>query len=516
MNATRMRPSFSPPTLPISRTEAAATGKNDKIASMSRDDAPPGIAPADHLYRGFPAFSAWGKLPAGDADLWNRFAAGLAQRRQQASPESLQHAVEVAVRAAALDTGALEGLYYVDRGFTMTVAVQGLAWQQMVEERGAGVRELFEAQLAAYELVLDAVTQTLPITEAWIRALHETLCAPQKMYRVLTDQGWQEQELPKGQYKNRPNHVHLTDGTVHAYAPVDQVATEMHRFIEQIRTPEFESAHAVLQASYCHYAFVSIHPFADGNGRVARALASTFFYRAQSIPLLIFGNQRPTYLDALALADHRDYAGVIEFFRDRGFDTMQLVAESLMTAAAPKLEYQASRINRAAKIWKELSDYDLRIISDRILRELRKIFQARVVNLKSQGLSTSVWDSPAMDEFSVWDPPVMEEFSLWDDPPVMGEFLIPGYKRASTDKTLILWSQTPQPTSIRLNLSIFWSLRPHLFPFLICVRENEDRLEARLEDITPELTPIFLRRLDQWVQRQLAQMLTELARQADA
>ena len=150
---------------------------------MSEDSArteSPGIAQADRLYEGFPDFSAWGELSPEDADLWSRFAANLAERRREASPETLKAAVEVAVRAAALDTGAIEGLYSVDRGFTMTVAFQGLAWQQMIDERGAGVRELFEAQLAAYELILDAVTRDRPITEVWIRNLHETLCAPQR------------------------------------------------------------------------------------------------------------------------------------------------------------------------------------------------------------------------------------------------------------------------------------------------------------------------------------------------
>jgi Fic family protein len=450
----------------------------------------PGIAQADHLYRGFPDFSAWGELSAGDADLWSRFAASLEVRRRTASPESLKNAVEVAVRAAALDTGAIEGLYSVDRGFTMTVAVQGLAWQQMVEERGAGVRELFEAQLAAYELVLDAVTHKLPITEAWIRALHETLCAPQKTYRVLTDQGWQEQELPKGQYKTRPNHVRLTDGTFHAYAPVDRVADEMHRLIEQIRIPEFESAHPVLQASYCHYAFVSIHPFADGNGRVARALASTFFYRAQSIPLLIFANQRPAYLDALAAADRKKYEEVISFFLDRGTDTMQLVTESLMTAAAPKPEDLASRLNKTAKIWRDLSDFELKTLSDRVLREIKEIFEASVAALKTPTLLVSVSD-----------------YKVWGDTPY-------GYKRAAA-ATLTLSSQASR-SRIYFSVSIFWSQRPKAFPLLIRANGSADQLEARLADVSPELAPSFRLRLDQWIHRQLALMLTELARKINA
>lgn len=308
--------------------------------------APTTVESADSLYRGFPDFATWGPLQPEDVDLWNRFAESLEERREAATPEALKASIDVAIRAAALDTGAIEGLYTVDRGFTMTVAVQGLAWEQMIEERGADVRQLFEAQLAAYELVLDAATHKLPITEAWIRALHETLCAPQKTYRVLTSGGWQEHELPKGLYKAQPNHVRLKDGTFHAYAPVDQVSTEMHRLIEQLRSPEFEAAHPVLQASWVHYAFVAIHPFADGNGRVARALASVYFYRACSIPFLVFANQKPAYLDALHTADLGVLRPLLVFFRDRGIDTLQLVSENLRTgeAVAKELQLLASRL----------------------------------------------------------------------------------------------------------------------------------------------------------------------------
>jgi Fic family protein len=129
--------------------------------------------------------------------------------------------------------------------------------------------------------------------------------------------------------------VLLKDGTVHAYAPVDLVSSEMYRLLEQTRRPEFEAAHPVLQASYVHYAFVVIHPFADGNGRVARVLTSVFFYRACSIPFLVFVNQKPGYLEALHAADLADDRPLLIFFRDRGIDTMQLVIERLLTTAAP-------------------------------------------------------------------------------------------------------------------------------------------------------------------------------------
>ena len=339
--------------------------------------APTSIESADRLYQGFPDFAAWGPLAPEDRDLWDRFAASLEGRRREASPETLKQAVDVAVRAAALDTGAIEGLYDVDRCFTMTVAIQGLAWEQMIAERGAGVRDLFEAQLRAYELVLDAATRHLSITEAWIRGLHEVVCAPQETYRVLTSQGWQEQDLPKGQYKTQPNHVRLKDGAFHAYAPVDSVSSEMHRLIEQIQTPGFEAAHPILQASYIHYALVVVHPFADGNGRVARALASVFFYRAYSIPLLVFASQRLAYFDALHTGDLGNSRPLLEFFRDRGIDTMQLVTEGLITEEAPSLEGVAERIKTRIGSTTELSPEELRDIAARLHFEAAEVFERR-------------------------------------------------------------------------------------------------------------------------------------------
>jgi Fic family protein len=452
---------------------------------------PPGIEQADSLYQSFPDFAAWGELTFSDIDLWDRFAANLNERRQSATPEALQSAVEVAVRAAALDTGAIEGLYSVDRGFTMTVALQSLAWEQAIEERGAGVRELFEAQLEAYELVLDAVTRKEPISEIWIRTLHEVLCAPQKTYRVLTSLGWQEQELPKGQYKTRPNHVRLTDGTFHAYAPVDRVPEEMHRLLEQMRTPEFEAAHPVLQASYCHYALVVIHPFADGNGRVARALASIFFYRRQSIPLTIFTNQRIAYLESLRAADLGDFKPVISFFRDRGIDTMQLVLENLMTARAPGPETAASRIKGLLYPGRDLSLEELDSIAVRLLKNIEE----RVKNLfKSLEL-----------------PPTLSlEVASAED----ANAALPGYRRPLTTNRKALSLIRIRTASVA-RASVYAHVRVLVAvnqsdPFKLLVEEmgSPDHLEIRLEDVYPELSKVLELRLAGWTQRLLGRLLT--------
>ena len=440
--------------------------------------ASPPLESADSLYPGFPDFTSWGPLQPEDKDLWSRFAASLDERRKAVSPEALKAAVDVAIRAAALDTGAIEGLYTVDRGFTMTVAVQGLAWEQMIEERGAGVRELFEAQLAAYELVLDAVTHRLPITEAWIRALHETLCAPQSTYRVLTASGWQEHDLPKGRYKTQPNHVLLKDGTYHAYAPVDQVSAEMHRLVEQLRSPEFEAVHPILQASWVHYAFVAIHPFADGNGRVARALASVYFYRCCSIPLLVFANQRPVYLDVLHAADLGELRPLLRFFRDRGIDTMQLVSETLQTTYAGAPEDLSRRVRDLLAL-RALSAEELQFLAARLVDDIQERFETRFSQL---GLSSHL--------------------------------RLRAYPAGVTDqKVFDIAGRTA-------NVATHWGVKvivvdpPDPFHFRVAATRGEDSVLVRLEDVYPELSDALQLRLDAWVQRQLAQMLAEIEKQS--
>lgn len=399
--------------------------------------------------------------------------------RETAPSEALRNSAEIAVRAAAMDTGAIEGLYTVDRGFTMTVASQAFAWEHALEEKGEKVRELFEAQLEAYELVIDAVTRKLPISEAWIRALHEKVCAGQPTYRVLTDQGYQEQELPKGSYKTQPNHVRLADGSLHPYAPVDLVPSEMHRLLEQIRTPEFESAHPATQASYIHYVFVVIHPFADGNGRVARALASVFFFRAHSIPFLVFANQRKPYFDALHQADLGQIQPLLTFFLDRGIDTLQLVIDHLLTVEAPGPESIAARI---------------RLIDEVAL----KLLEAAKGQIKTQ--------------FEKLELPYYLDLYLDLTDNLMVSYQ--DYRQAMDFTSLAVAIEDTERQITRETDILALIARDMDYPFPLCLAEAEgsdDDLEARFEDVHPEISEGLRLRLANWCSRLLGRMLKDFS-----
>ncbi|WP_181125694.1 Fic family protein [Rathayibacter sp. AY1B7] len=300
------------------------------------DDASPVTDP----YTPFPSFEEWEGRGA-DVALVDTFAEMLASERADVPGELWQRMLDITNKWAAVDTGAIENLYEVDRGFTFTVAATTVAWARIPEQKGDEVARVIADQLAGYEHVLDAATQNVPISEYWIRGLHEVLCRSQETYRVLTSVGWQERPLQTGAYKRDPNNpLNLASNRVHSYASPNDVVPEMNRLIQELRSTRFHDAPPVVQAAYAHYAFVCIHPFPDGNGRVSRALASVYLYRAYGVPIVIFSDQKARYLDSLEAADAGRGGRFTTFFRDCVIDTINLIRTELESARTPDVADQ--------------------------------------------------------------------------------------------------------------------------------------------------------------------------------
>ena len=295
---------------------------------------PTGVQRADAQYQPFSGFDAWRGLPVA-TDLWDRFLGRLNARRVVVGEHETELGTRRSMVAAALNTGAVEGLHRAGRGLTETVVQHVLDWQRFVRaDQGSPVEDYVEAGLAALNMALDVATGQMPkLTEAWIRELHRVACGPQTTVNVVVRVGdefvRQEQLLLTGEYKRVPNHVTLPDGSVHSYCPVDQVPFEVERLVRELNQQSFLAAHPVLQVAFAHHAFVCVHPFQDGNGRVARALASVFLLRAASIPLLVYDDQQAEYFDALAAADGGEYLPFVRFVQDRALDLMALTTDLL-------------------------------------------------------------------------------------------------------------------------------------------------------------------------------------------
>ena len=328
-------------------------------------------------YRPFPAFTDW--APRGfDSRVVDRSAELLATAKSTATEEDLAKAVSVATRSAAVDTGAIEGLYTVDRGFTKTIATQGAAWQNALAARGETVRRAIEDALNAYDYVLDATTSAVAISEKWIRELHAVICASQGTYTVHTQHGTEQRPLPKGTYKTMPNSpTNLSTGAVHSYASVADTGPEMARLMQELGSRDFMAAHPVIQAAYAHYAFVCVHPFTDGNGRVARALASVYLYRSPGVPLVIYADQRSDYLDALEAADAGDSAPFTTFVEQRTIDTIGMVRVSLRRVPPARESVESI----AEQFSKESLDPALVVAIERLKGILRNEYKKQLAGL---------------------------------------------------------------------------------------------------------------------------------------
>ena len=453
------------------------------------------LAEIDARYKPFPSFRDWPKdLP--NKELWQAARDEFQRASEQATEVDLQRAQAIARRVAAFDTGAIEGLYSTNRGLTFTVAEQAAAWEQKVDTQGPNARALFEAQLGAFELVLDHVTELVPkVTQAWIRRIHEEITAPQETYVVHTPVGTQEQPLPKGKYKKYPNHVRTARGDIHAYAPVDSTPAEMQRLIEELESAEFQGAHPVIQSAYAHYALVVIHPFADGNGRLARAVASAYTYRDASIPLMVLDEHRVDYLSALAAADAGDADPFVDIIERVTREALDLVRDSLQTAMAPQpgalLEEFTGLYAEEAK--RQRQDQLVRGFVDWLMPEVEK----QVADL----------DSPDGVQIG------METLGNTKQPPPSG------FRNLEVDGTrsfrINLESAPPASAKLPRRVDIFVDGDAENGAVLLRgVQTPDEQLRLARSDLEPTISSLAQRRVENFLSRVLGDGLNELLQKA--
>ena len=140
------------------------------------------------------------------------------------------------------------------------------------------------------------------LSTSYVKELHSLFTRNQE-FAEGRDQFGRKTQVPlvRGDCKRQPNNPTRPDGTVHPYCPPEHVAAEMDRLLELHLA--HDGVAPEVEAAWLHHRFAQIHPFQDGNGRIARALATLVFVKANSLPLVVRDNDRKRYIDALELAD---------------------------------------------------------------------------------------------------------------------------------------------------------------------------------------------------------------------
>ncbi len=142
-----------------------------------------------------------------------------------------------------------------------------------------------------------------PLTEHFIRSLNKCILVAPYWKEAITSEGQATQkEIIPGQYKTSPNSVRLSSGEIFNYTSPDDTPIEMQKLVAWYNENSKKEPPLVL-ASLLHYQFVRIHPFDDGNGRVARLLMNYVFLKNELPMVVIKSNEKNKYLSALNRAD---------------------------------------------------------------------------------------------------------------------------------------------------------------------------------------------------------------------
>ena len=227
------------------------------------------------------------------------------------SPETLQSLKEYYRVGTTFTSNALEGNSLTESE-TKVIIEDGLTIE------GKPLRDVYEAvgHAKAYDYMYE-LSHNEPLTE-------EVICNLHKLFYQQID------HERAGQYRRVPVFI---SGSQYSVSPVAEIGKRMKQLVQWYNNNE-NKLHPVVLAAELHKRFVFIHPFIDGNGRMARLLMNLSLMRNDYNIAIIPAVTRAEYITALEQA-HNDVDVFVSFIADRVIMT-QLDIIRLFRESEPK------------------------------------------------------------------------------------------------------------------------------------------------------------------------------------
>ena len=188
-------------------------------------------------------------------------------------------------------------------GETRSLILRGLT------ARGKPMRDHLdiEGHDRAVEMIKRAVKETQGLNEVFIRNLHRVLLKEPYETEAMTPDGRRTMRpITLGEYKTTPNNVKTSTGETYYFTPPEQVKPAMTDLLDWYRAQEAASEHPVIIAATFHYRFVRIHPFDDGNGRMARLIMNLILIKHGYTVAIVQSDRKTRYLQELERADQTE------------------------------------------------------------------------------------------------------------------------------------------------------------------------------------------------------------------
>lgn len=179
---------------------------------------------------------------------------------------------------------------------------------------------------------------------------------------------------------------------IHYEAPLAPVLNrEMKQFLEWANHPD--TTDAVLRSGIAHLWFVTIHPFDDGNGRIARAIADWILARSEN------SSQRFYSMSAQIRIERDDYYEVLERTQKATLNITEWLAwfVGCLDRALSSTETILASVLRKARFWDTLRNVPVNDRQRLMLNTLLNGFEGKLTSSKWAKLTKCSQDTAHRD-----------------------------------------------------------------------------------------------------------------------
>ncbi|MHB8419753.1 MAG: Fic family protein [Myxococcales bacterium] len=240
------------------------------------------------------------------------------------------------------------------------------------------------------EMMLDATqSYAAPLTPERLFAWHAALFPTGRsgLSKIVVG-AWRTQASGPMQVVSGP----LGKERVHFEAPTfDRLDAEMAAFLAWLNAPS--NADPVLKAALAHLWFVTLHPFDDGNGRIARAIADMALARSDRSP------QRFYSMSAQIRLERKAYYDVLEATQKGDLDITAWMIWFLgcLDRALAGADTILATVLRKARFWQALAGQSLSDRQRKVLNRLLDGFEGKLTSTKWAALTKVSQDTATRD-----------------------------------------------------------------------------------------------------------------------
>lgn len=183
------------------------------------------------------------------------------------------------------------------------------------EARAFEIKEILDDQIDTLNFIYSIVkTRKLELSNDLLFQIHSMLLNTASFSALANGEIIL---IRRNKFKNVPNIVLRSDRLYHMWALPSIVERELKILYETFEKLLQLNLSAEVLAGWFHSNFIKIHPFQDGNGRVARAICSLIFIYHGMLPLLVPMYEKDRYIEYVKEGIFGDDKNLISYFVEK-------------------------------------------------------------------------------------------------------------------------------------------------------------------------------------------------------